>query len=162
MGQQTVLKTWRHSVKKLFLLTMTLGLLILPLHAQNVWSSKIDTFGNFVHSPFNPHANGIVSILTPATAITVNRIQLQGINGLDGVMCSPLAGIKVTDGTTTAALAIPNTTATDGNPGPVTNDSGPISLAFPAGDRLRLVAVPGSAGCNPFEINIVVQYSVTP
>jgi len=148
-------------MKKLFLLTMAFGLLILPLHAQNAWSSKIDTFGNFVHSSSNPHANGIVSIFTPATAITVNRIQLQGINGLDDTCTTP-AGIKVTDGTTTAALIIPNSTATDGNPAPVTNDSGPISLAFTAGDRLRLVAIPGSAGCNPYEINIVVQYSVTP
>ncbi len=148
-------------MKKL-LLTLALGLLALPLHAQSVWSSKIDTFGNFVPSSFNPHATGIVSIFTPATGITINRIELHGINGENGVVCSPLAAIRVTDGTSSAALVIPNFVATDGNPGPVSSDSGPISLAFPAGDRLRLVAVPGSSGCNPYEINVVVQYSVTP
>jgi len=58
-------------VKKVFLLSLTLGLLALPLHPQNVWSSKIDTFGDFVPASFNPNANGVVSVFTPATSITL-------------------------------------------------------------------------------------------
>jgi hypothetical protein len=95
-------------VKRVFLLTLAVGLLLaLPLHAQNVWSSKIDTFGNYVKQTANPNANGIVSVFTPATGITVNRIQLQAAGGQ---VCSTLPGIKVTDGTSSAFLAIPNTT----------------------------------------------------
>ncbi len=148
-------------MKKVFpLLTLALGLLALPLHAQNVWTSKIDTFSNYVPVPSNPNANGIVSVFTPATNITVNRIQLSSPAGQIG--CSPLPGIKVTDGTSTVFLAIPNTTATNGNVGPVTNDTGAISVLYLAGNQLRLKAVPGGNSCNPYEINIVVQYSVTP
>jgi hypothetical protein len=147
-------------MKKLFLLTMAIGLLILPLHAQNVWSSKIDTFGNYVRNTVSgSNANGVVSVFTPATAITVNRVQLVAAGGQ---VCSSPPGIKLTDGTTSYLLAIPNTTATNGNPGPVANDSGVISVSFPAGNNVTLKAVAGSAGCNPYEINIVVQYSVTP
>ncbi len=127
-------------MKKVFLLSLTLGLLALPLHAQNVWSSKIDTFGNFVPASFNPNANGVVSVFTPATSITVTRVQLSSPAGQIG--CSPLPGIKVTNGTSTVFLAIPNTTATNGSTGPVTNDTGVISLPFSAGTQIRLKAVP--------------------
>ncbi len=143
-------------MKKL-LFSLTLCLFALPLHAQNVWSSKIDTFGNFAPAP-GSNANGIVSIFTPATGITVNRIQLQVAGGQK---CSTLPGIRVTDGATSAFLAIPNTTAASA-PGPASNDSGEISLSFPAGDTVRVKAVAAPKGCNPYEINIVVQYSVTP
>jgi hypothetical protein len=37
-----------------------------------------------------------------------------------------------------------------------------ISLSFAAGDTLKVKATPGSTGCNPYEINIVVQYDITP
>jgi hypothetical protein len=145
-------------VKKVFLLAFALSLLALPLHAQNVWSSKIDTFGNFVPASFNPNANGVVSVFTPATSITVTRVQLSSPAGQ--ISCSPLPGIKVTNGTSTVFLAIPNTTATNGSTGPVTNDTGVISVSFSAGTQIRLKAVPGGNSCNPYEINIVVQYSV--
>jgi hypothetical protein len=147
-------------MKKAFLLSIALGLFALPLHAQNVWSSKIDTFGNFVVLPSNPNANGVVSVFTPASNITVTRIQLASPAGQIG--CSPLPGIKVTNGTSTVFLAIPNTTATNGSTGPVSNDTGVISVPFSAGTQIRLKAVPGGNGCNPYEINIVVQYSITP
>jgi len=71
-----------------------------------------------------------------------------------------LPGIKVTNGTSTVFLAIPNTTATNGSTGPVTNDTGVISVPFSAGTQIRLKAVTGGNSCNPYEINIVVQYSV--
>ncbi len=58
-------------MKKVYLLTIALALFALPLHAQNLWSSKIDTFGNFVPASFNPNANGVVSVFTPATDIQV-------------------------------------------------------------------------------------------
>ena len=147
-------------MKRVFLLSMALGFLALPLNAQNVWSGKIDTFGNFVPSSFNPNANGVVSVFTPATNITVTRVQLSTPAGQ--IACSPLPGIKVTNGTSTVFLAIPNTTATNGSTGPVTNDTGVISVPFSAATQIRLKAVPGQSGCNPYEINVVVQYSVTP
>jgi hypothetical protein len=143
-------------MKKMFLLNLALGLLILPLHAQNVWSSKIETFGNYVNQPINPHANGVVSVFTPATDVTVNRIQVQVAGG---TVCGRLPGIRVTDGTTSFTVPIPNMIATDSDFGPVSADSGVISLAYTAGTRIAVLAVPGSAGCNPFEINISVQYS---
>jgi hypothetical protein len=143
-------------MKRLLLLSLTLGLLGLPLHAQNVWSSKIDTFGNYVKQTGNSYSKGVVSVFTPATSITVNRIQLQVAGGQ---VCTSLPGIKITDGTLTYALAIPNTKAPSGI-GPATNDSGPISLAFAANTEIKLKAVPSSVYCNPYEINIVVQYSV--
>ena len=146
-------------MKRLILLSATLCLMALPLHAQNVWTVKIDTFGNFVKSSFNPDANGIVSVFTPATSITVNRIQLQSPSGTLG--CTTRTGIKLTDGTTSVSLSIPNTTATGGNTGPVYNDTGVISYTYPAGDELRVVAVPG-VGCtqNAYEVSINVQYSI--
>jgi hypothetical protein len=146
-------------MKNVFLLTLALALFALPLQAQNVWSSKIDTFGNYFVQTANPNANGIVSVFTPATNITINRIQLQAAGGQN---CSSVPGIKVTDGTSTVFLSIPNTTATSGDFGPVTNDTGVISVNFTAGTQLRLKAVAAASYCNPFEINIVVQYSVSP
>jgi hypothetical protein len=146
-------------MKNVFLLTLALALFALPLQAQNVWSSKIDTFGNYFVQTANPNANGIVSVFTPATNITINRIQLQAAGGQK---CSSVPGIKVTDGTSTVFLSIPNTTATSGDFGPVTNDTGVISVNFTAGTQLRLKAVAAASYCNPFEINIVVQYSVSP
>ena len=144
-------------MKKLFLFSVVLFLLGLPLQAQNVWSVKIDTFGNYVKQSINPNANGIVSVFTPATGITVNRIELVAAGGQ--ISCSPVPGIKLTDLTTSVSLAIPNTTATNGFTGPVHNDTGVISVPFSAGTPLFLVAIPGSSGCNPYEINITVQYS---
>ena len=146
-------------MKKLFLLNLALGLFVLPLHAQNVWSSKIDTFGNFVQQPSNPYSNGVVSIFTPATGITITRIQLQAAGGQ---VCTSVPGIKVTDGTTSVGLTIPNASVPAGDFGSVSNDTGPVSVSYPAGDELKLKAVPGNSGCNPFEINIVVQYRVNP
>jgi hypothetical protein len=147
-------------VKKLFLATFALCFMSLPLHAQNVWNSKIDTFGNFVPASFNPNANGIINFFTPATNITINRIQLAAAAG--GTGCTAAPSIKVTDGTNTVVLSIPNSTATNGYPNPVSNDSGVISVNFSAGTQIRLKAVAGSSGCNPYEINVNVQYSVTP
>lgn len=145
-------------MKKLFLLNLALCFLVLPLHAQNVWSSKIYDFTNYVQ-PFVPNANGVVSEFTPATAITINRIQLAAAG--TGTGCTFLPGIKVTDGTTSIPLRIPDSNSG----GPVSNDTGVISFSFPAGDQLFLDVIPGSINttCNghPFEINIVVQYSVT-
>jgi hypothetical protein len=147
-------------MKKVFLLSLALAFLTLPLHAQTVWNSKIDLLGNYVRNTSSgSNANGIVSIFTPASAITVNRIQLVAAGGQ---VCTTLPRIQVTDGTTAASLAIPNTTATNGNPGPVLNDTGAISLSYTAGNQIMVKALPGSSGCNPYEINIVVQYSVTP
>lgn len=144
-------------MKRLFLLNLALCFLALPLHAQNLWTSKIDTFGNYV-KPNNPNTHGVVSNFTPADPITVNRIQLVAAGGQ---VCSSLPRIEVTDGTTHHALEIPNTTSTSGF-GPVSNDSGPISLSYAAGDLVQVKALPAPSGsCNPFEINIVVQYSVT-
>jgi len=144
-------------MRKLILFSLALCAMALPLHAQNVWSSKIDLLGNYIR-PNSPSANGTVSIFTPATAITVNRIQLVAAGGQ---VCASLPGVKVTNGTTGASLAIPNTTASGGI-GPVSNDSGPISLSYAAGVPVSVKALAGSSGCNPYEINIVVQYSVTP
>jgi len=146
-------------VKKLLLLSATLCLMVLPLHAQNVWTVKVDTFGNFVKASFNPNANGIISVFTPAASITINRIQLQSAGG--GIGCTSKPGIKLTDGTTSVSLAIPNTTATNGYANPVYNGSGVISYTYPASDELKVTAVPG-VGCtqNPYEISINVQYSI--
>ncbi|HZW93612.1 MAG TPA: hypothetical protein VFF64_11735 [Candidatus Eremiobacteraceae bacterium] len=145
-------------MKKLFLLNLALCFLVLPLHAQNVWSSKIYIFTDYV-KPFVPNANGIVSEFTPATAITINRVQLAAAG--TGTGCTFLPGIKVTDGTTTIELRIPQSNGG----GPVSNDTGVISVPFPASDPLVLSVIPGSIAttCNghPFEVNIVVQYSVT-
>jgi hypothetical protein len=145
-------------MRKLILFSLfALCAMALPLHAQNVWSSKIDTFGNYIRP--NSHAvNGVVSLFTPATAITVNRIQLVAAGGQ---VCTSLPGIKVISGTTSSFLSIPNTTAAGGI-GPVSNDSGPISLSYTAGEQITVKAVAGSSGCNPYEINITVQYSDTP
>jgi hypothetical protein len=35
-----------------------------------------------------------------------------------------------------------------------------ISVPFSAGTQIRLKAVAGGNSCNPYEINVVVQYSV--
>jgi hypothetical protein len=145
-------------MKKMLLLSLTLCFLVFPLHAQDVWSSKIFDFDNYV-KPFVPNANGIVSEFTPATAITINRIQLAAAG--TGTGCTVLPGIKVTDGTTNIELRIPQSNGG----GPVSNDTGVISFPFPAGDPLVLSVVPGSIATtcsgHPFEVNIVVQYSVT-
>jgi hypothetical protein len=145
-------------MKRILLLSLALCFPVLPLHAQNVWSSKIFDFNNYVKA-FTPSANGIVSEFTPATAITINRIQLVAAG--TGTGCTLLPGIKVTDGTTSITLRIPQSNGG----GPVSNDTGVISVPFPASDPLVLSVVPGSiaTACNghPFEINIVVQYSVS-
>jgi hypothetical protein len=122
-----------------------------------VWTSKIGVFGNYVPTTTNPNLNGIVSVFTPATGITINRIQLQAIQSQK---CSAKAGIKVTDGTSSIFLSIPNT-ARNGLVA-VAHDSGVMSVPFAASVPIFLRAVPASDGCNPFEVNIVVQYSVTP
>jgi hypothetical protein len=147
-------------VKKVVLLSFAFCLLAMPLHAQNVWNTKIMTFGNFVTASYNPNATGIVSIFTPATNITVNRIQLAAAGG--GTGCTAVPKIKLTDGVTTVALAIPNSTATNGYANPVSNDTGVISVPYSAGNQLRIKAAPGSPGCNPYEININVQYTINP
>jgi hypothetical protein len=49
--------------------------------------------------------------------------------------------------------------ATDSDFGPVSADSGVINLLYAIGTRIVVQAVPGSEGCNPFEINITVQYA---
>ncbi len=144
-------------MKRFSLLCLGLCLSTLPLHAQNIWSAKIDTFGNYVKSNVNPNANGVVSIFTPATSITVNRIQLVAAGGQ---VCTTLPGIKVTDGTTSYTLTIPNTKGPTGTVGPASNDSGPISLSFAANKQISIKAVEQTFTCNPYEINIVVQYSV--
>src|SRR5947209_5399765 len=127
-------------MKKRMFLLLAMALFALHVHAQNVWSAKIDTFGNYANSNAN-----VVSIFTPATAITVNRIQLQAAGGQ---VCTVLPGIRVTDGTTSYSLAIPNTKA-KGGIGPATNDSGVISLAFSANKEIAVKAIPSSSGCNP-------------
>jgi hypothetical protein len=130
----------------------------LPLHAQNLWSAKFSAFGNFVKAG-NLNANGVLSEFTPATGITINRVQLSSAAG--GLGCNPLPSIRITDGTTSIFLAIPNSTATN-QFNPVSNDTGPISDGFPAGAKLRMIVVPG--GCAsyqdyPWETGVNVQYS---
>lgn len=147
-------------MRRLLLVSVTLCLVAFPLHAQNLWSAKLDVFGNFVKSSGNPNANGVLSEFTPATGITINRVQLSSPAG--GFGCNPLPSIKITDGTTSISLAIPNSTATNSPINPVSNDTGPISDTFPAGDKLRMILVPG--GCAsyqdyPYEISVNVQYS---
>jgi hypothetical protein len=147
-------------LKRLCFLSTALFLLALPLQAQNLWTAKIDAFGNYAKSSANPNANGIVSIFTPATGITINRIQLSAPAG--GIGCSPEPAIKVTDGTTEITVRIPNSTASGGQFNPVSDDTGPISQAFPAGDTLNITLEPGKCASSvdfPFEISINVQYS---
>jgi hypothetical protein len=131
--------------------------LALPLSAQNLWTSKIDTFGNFVKQTENPNTDGIVSRFTPASDISVTRVQLQVAGGTS---CTALPGIEVTDSTTSFTILIPNSTLKNGYYGPVSADSGPIELPFPKNAPLLVKATPGNSGCNPYEINITVQYSI--
>lgn len=144
-------------MNRLSLFLLGLWLSAVPLQAQNVWSAKIDTFGNYVKSNSNPNGNGIVSTFTPATNITVNRIQLVAAGGQ---VCTDVPAIKVTNGTTSHVLRIPNTSGPTGTVGPASNDSGPISLAFSANQQISIKAVAKNNNCNPYEINIVVQYSI--
>jgi len=88
----------------------------------------------------------------------VTRIQLQAISSV--ATCEEQAGIRVSDGTTGFTLKIPNNPATNGFSSPVSADSGTLNLSFPQGDHLVVRAVPGSNDCNPYEINITVQYSI--
>jgi hypothetical protein len=144
-------------MKNLSLLALALCVFAVPVCAQNVWTAKIDTFGNYVRSNVNPNANGVVSVFTPATNITVNRIQLVAAGGQ---VCTNPPAIRVTNGTTGYSLVIPNTKGSSGTVGPSSNDSGPISLSFTANQPISIKAVEPTFTCNPYEINIVVQYSV--
>jgi hypothetical protein len=148
------------------LLTVALLIGILSSNAQAqsgpmLWTSYIDILGNYLLS--NSESD-VVSRFTPGVAITVSRMQLQATQGgyvyRTGAKCHPLPKVRVTDGSTTYALAVPNAR----NVGPyglsVHADSGPIMVSFPANAELRLSMFPGETGCYAGGIHVTVQYSV--
>ena len=141
-------------------------------HGQvtSLWTAKVDVLGNFVMQNTFPLQSDVISNFTPDVPITVTRVQLQaavgsyingGNNGLSS--CSRLPEIQITDGTKKYALPIPNASIQENQFGEqyassVSNDSGPIHLTFDAGAALTLRVLAGDKGCNPYEINITVQY----
>jgi hypothetical protein len=131
--------------------------------AQNtsplLWTSVIDVVGNYVRSDSE---GTFVSRFTPGVAVTVTRMQLQAAFGssVNGHKCSPVPRIRVTDGTTSHSIAIPNAREVGSQPFSVHADSGPIAVSFPANANLVLRVLPGETGCNPGSINVTVQYSV--
>jgi hypothetical protein len=125
-----------------------------------LWNSFIDVLGNFTRADTE---SAIVSRFTPGNPVTVTRLQLQAAFGSNIDLktgCEPVPQIKVTDGTTSYALPIPN--ARFGGPYPLSvhADSGPISVAFPADANLWIGVVQGQERCDPGTINITVQYTV--
>jgi len=151
-----------------FSVLLTVALLIVILassaQAQNagpmLWTSHIDTLGNYLLANSE---GGVVSRFTPGVALTMTRLQLQAAHGsyfYPNTKCSRLPKVRVTDGTTSYALAIPN--ARDIGPYglSVHADSGPIAVSFPANADLRVTVVPGETGCDAGTINVTVQYSV--
>jgi len=147
---------------------LVVGALALTAHAQNaaplLWTSYVDTLGSYLRS--NSEA-AVVSRFTPGVAITVTRVQLQavqgsGISGKGGyTRCSPVPKIRITDGTTKYAVAIPNGQINGrGYPSSVHADSGSIAYSFPVNASLVLRILPGETGCNPAGINVTVQYTV--
>jgi hypothetical protein len=149
------------------LLTQALVVTILSFNAQAqntgplLWTSFIEVVGNYLHSD----SEGIVvSRFTPGVAITVTRVQLQAAFGssymFSKTKCREVPKIRVTDGTTKYALAIPNARGRGADPLSVSADSGPIKVIFPTNAALRLSVGPGETGCNAASINVTVQYSV--
>jgi hypothetical protein len=137
------------------------AILSLNAGAQNagpfLWTSYIDTTGNYSRTYSEA---SVVGRFTPGVAITVTRVQLQAAYGssINDTECKPVPRIRVTDGTTQYALAIPN--ARESGSISVHADSGPIAVSFPANAKLILRLVPGQTGCYAGSINVVVQYSV--
>jgi hypothetical protein len=148
---------------KLLTLALAGGILSLNAQAQNVgpflWTSYIDTTGNYSRTYSE---SAVVSRFTPGVAITVTRVQLQAAYGssINDTKCKPVPRIRVTDGTTQYAIAIPNARESGSQPLSVHADSGPIAVSFPANANLILRLVPGESGCYASSINVNVQYSV--
>jgi hypothetical protein len=126
-----------------------------------LWTSYIEVLGNY---QFKYSESDVVSRFTPGVAITVSRMQLQATQGAvvfsTGAKCDPWPKVKVTDGATTYALAIPNARNVGPDSLSVHADSGPIAVSFPANANLRLTVFHGESGCFAGGINVTVQYSV--
>jgi hypothetical protein len=149
---------------RLLTVAMIAGILLLNAQAQNgpfLWTCFIDVLGNYVR---RDSQGTVVSRFTPGVAIIVTRVQLQAAQGSyrfsEGGPCSQLPKIRMTDGTTKYALAIPNARGKGPYPHSVNADSGPIAVYFPANADLRLTVLPGDTDCIAGSINVTVQYSV--
>jgi hypothetical protein len=147
-------------------------LLIAVFAALLPWNAQAQTAGPLLWSSFiigtesyarnNSNAT-VVSRFTPGVAIVVTRIQLQAAQGSyisQNTKCIHVPKVRVTDGTTEYALAIPNARQSGAYPSSVQADSGPISAAFPANAELRLSVLPGDFNCTAGAINVNVQYTV--
>jgi|SRR5271156_5161402 len=149
--------------------------LAIPLAAQDsvttgaplVWSSYANVLSNFIPRPAVPLQSPTVSILTLDQGIVVTRIQLHAAIGANNQFmgpCTVLPAVKLTDGTHSVSLTIPNAPMdNEGHFGAVSADTGLFRLEFPANAKLSLVIVPGdndppTAFCSATEINVTVQY----
>jgi hypothetical protein len=148
---------------RLLTISLVIGMLSLNAQAQTgpaLWTSYIDVLGNY----FRVRTEGnVVSRFTPGTPIFVTRVQLQAAQGsylFPQGKCQPLPKIKVTDGTTSYMLAIPNARSSGGFPVSVSADSGPIYLSYPQNAKIRLTVVPGETGCSGGAINVTIQYVI--
>jgi len=136
----------------------SLILYALPLSAQNVWTAYVENLAYYQKGDTHPFADGVVSRFTPATDITVTRLQLEAAGG--GQHCDSLPAEVVTNGISRVRIPIPNTQS-DGNlPGPSSSDSGPVEIPFGQGTKLGMKILFGTPNCNPFQINVTVQYRV--
>ena len=136
-----------------------------------VWSTYANVLGNFIPRTQVPLLSPIVSNFTPDQSITVTRVQLHAAIGANNPFasgpCTVVPAVKVTDGTHSVSLQIPNApTDSQGDLGAVSNDTGPIRLEFPADSKLSVTIVPGdnepSSFCNATEVNVTVQYRIRP
>jgi hypothetical protein len=122
----------------------------------------------------------VVTRFTPAVSITVTCIQVETSVGparwsgaspsqAVPVACTENPGLRVSDGTTSYDIRLP-TPAQVGINGvsPVTTDTGPINVAFPAGAGITLSVLPGDpdestadqvlTACSAGASNVTVQY----
>ena len=169
--------TWRNNMNLKYLVAILACFLVsVPLVGQDVssaaagvsvWSSYANVLNNFVPRPVAPLQSGTVSNLTLDRNVTVTRLQLHAAVGANnnfsfGTPCTILPAVKVTDGTHSVSLPIPNAPIVDGNLGAVSADSGPVHVEFPSPAKLSVVIVPGdntsTAFCSATEVNVTVQY----
>jgi hypothetical protein len=144
-----------------WLLIATLSLSAKAQTGPLMWTSFIEVVGNYVRS----RSEGtFVSRFTPGVAVTVTRIQLQAAEGSylfpQGGKCNPVPRVRVTDGSTSYSVAIPNAREVGRHPMSVHADSGPIAVSFPADANLVLRVIPGQDFCQAGSINVTVQYTV--
>jgi hypothetical protein len=135
--------------------------------AAQTWSTFFQRFGDYDPNFFNN--SDVVNFFTPATDITVSRMEVKTAFGPTNSVstpsfCTKNPGVEITDGTTSHTLTLSNPSRSDGKGGSTT-DSGPLSVNLAAGSMVSLIAIHGEPelpflvdACFTNSINVTVQY----